>query len=85
MSEPTKPEPIPDGSKSSLGGRVLVVTGLSGAGRSTALKVLEDMNCEAVDNLPIRLMPTLIQQGPAEGRGLAIGIDVRTRDFAADA
>jgi UPF0042 nucleotide-binding protein len=85
MTDPTNSEPTPDGPKSSLGGRVLVVTGLSGAGRSAALKVLEDMNCEAVDNLPIRLMPTLIQQGPAEGRGLAIGIDVRTRDFAADA
>jgi UPF0042 nucleotide-binding protein len=70
---------------SSLAGRVLVVTGLSGAGRSTALNALEDMGCEAVDNLPIRLMPSLIQQGPADGRGLAIGVDVRTRDFAADA
>lgn len=71
--------------KSSLAGRVLVVTGLSGAGRSTALKALEDMNCEAVDNLPVRLMSTLIHQGPAAGRGLAIGVDVRTRDFAAEA
>ena len=65
----------------SLAGRVLVVTGLSGAGRTTALKALEDMDYEAVDNLPVRLMGTLIRQGPAAGRGLAIGIDVRTRDF----
>jgi UPF0042 nucleotide-binding protein len=69
----------------SLAGRVFVVTGLSGAGRSTALKVLEDMNCEAVDNLPMRLLNTLVRQGPAPGRGLAIGVDVRTRDFAAEA
>jgi len=62
---------------------VLVVTGLSGAGRTTALKALEDMDCEAVDNLPVRLMATLIHQGPAAGRGLAIGVDVRTRDFDA--
>jgi UPF0042 nucleotide-binding protein len=75
--------PAADGD-ASLAGRVLVVTGLSGAGRSTALKALEDMNCEAVDNLPIRLMASLIKQGPADGRGLAIGVDVRTRDFAAD-
>ena len=68
----------------SLAGRVLVVTGLSGAGRTTALKALEDMNCEAVDNLPVRLMATLVRQGPADGRGLAIGVDVRTRDFDAD-
>ena len=66
-----------------LAGRVFVVTGLSGAGRTTALKALEDMDCEAVDNLPVRLMGTLIRQGPAEGRGLAIGVDVRTRDFDA--
>ncbi len=67
----------------SLAGRVLVVTGLSGAGRTTALKALEDMDCEAVDNLPVRLMATLVHQGPAAGRGLAIGVDVRTRDFDA--
>jgi len=85
MSEQMKPGTTGAAAKSSLAGRVLVVTGLSGAGRSTALKALEDMNCEAVDNLPIRLMPTLIQQGPAAGRGLAIGVDVRTRDFAAEA
>jgi len=84
MSEQIKPTDPDDEARSSLAGRVLVVTGLSGAGRSTALKALEDMNCEAVDNLPIRLMPSLIQQGPAAGRGLAIGVDVRTRDFAAD-
>lgn len=85
MSESQKTEAVPGGRPSSLAGRVLVVTGLSGAGRSTALNALEDMNCEAVDNLPIRLMPTLIQQGPAAGRGLAIGVDVRTRDFDAAA
>lgn len=85
MSGQMKSETASDETGSSLAGRVLVVTGLSGAGRSTALKALEDMNCEAVDNLPIRLMSTLIQQGPAAGRGLAIGVDVRTRDFAAEA
>tara|TARA_R110002110_G_scaffold415612_7_gene652227 strand:+ start:31154 stop:32080 length:927 start_codon:yes stop_codon:yes gene_type:complete len=82
MTEPTQTETeIP---AASLAGRVLVVTGLSGAGRTTALKALEDMNCEAVDNLPVRLMSTLVRQGPADGRSLAIGIDVRTRDFNAD-
>ena len=84
MSGQITPANPDDEMRTSLAGRVLVVTGLSGAGRSAALKVLEDMNCEAVDNLPIRLMPSLIQQGPAEARGLAIGVDVRTRDFAAD-
>jgi len=61
--------------------RLLVVTGLSGAGRSTALKALEDMGYEAVDNLPLSLLPSLI--GPRSAMApLAIGIDVRTRDFA---
>jgi RNase adapter protein RapZ len=59
---------------------VLIVTGLSGAGKSTALKVLEDLGYEAVDNLPISLLAPLVS---APGtRRLAIGIDVRTRAFA---
>ncbi|MDE0780136.1 MAG: RNase adapter RapZ [Alphaproteobacteria bacterium] len=84
MSKQTELQTSTADENASLAGRVLVVTGLSGAGRSTALKALEDMNCEAVDNLPIRLMGSLIRQGPADGRGLAIGVDVRTRDFAAN-
>ena len=69
----------------SIAGRVLLVTGMSGAGRTTALKGLEDIGFEAVDNLPLRLMSTLIRQGPEPGRGLAVGVDMRTRDFTADA
>jgi UPF0042 nucleotide-binding protein len=57
---------------------VLLVTGLSGAGKSTALKVLEDLGYEAVDNLPLSLLAPLLA-APA-GR-LAIGIDARTRAF----
>ncbi len=67
-----------------LADRVILVTGMSGAGRTVALKVLEDLGSEAVDNLPLRLMTTLVGQGPATGRGLAVGIDIRTRDFDAD-
>lgn len=69
----------------SLADRVILVTGMSGAGRTAALKVLEDLGSEAVDNLPLRLMATLVSQGPAAGRGLAVGIDIRTRDFDAGA
>lgn len=69
----------------SLANRVILVTGMSGAGRTAALKVLEDSGAEAVDNLPLRLMATLVSQGPAAGRGLAVGIDIRTRDFDAEA
>ena len=63
---------------------VLLVTGMSGAGRSTALKILEDIGYEAVDNLPLSLLAGLVRQGGTEGviRPLAIGVDIRTRDFA---
>jgi UPF0042 nucleotide-binding protein len=61
-------------------GRLLVVTGMSGAGRSTALKALEDLGYEAVDNLPLSLLPDLLR-APAERPPLAVGVDVRTRDF----
>jgi RNase adapter protein RapZ len=64
--------------------RVVVVTGMSGAGRSTALKALEDLGYEAVDNVPLSLLPNLVgpQAGPVP---IAVGVDVRTRDFAVPA
>ncbi len=70
--------------------RTLLVTGMSGAGRSTALKVLEDLGYEAVDNLPLGLFDKLLatSDGHADHdaeRPLAIGIDSRTRAFDADA
>ncbi len=58
---------------------VLIVTGLSGAGKSTALKVLEDLGYEAVDNLPLSLLAPLV--AAPGGARLAIGIDIRTRAF----
>jgi len=61
--------------------RVLLVTGMSGAGKSSALKALEDLGYEAVDNLPLSLLATLISPGRAFPRPLAIGVDIRTRDF----
>jgi RNase adaptor protein for sRNA GlmZ degradation len=63
--------------------RVLLVTGLSGAGRSTALNAFEDMGYETVDNLPATLVSALVQPEAARDRPLAIGIDIRTRDFGA--
>ncbi|MES2495112.1 MAG: RNase adapter RapZ [Pseudomonadota bacterium] len=66
--------------------RILFVTGMSGAGKKTALKALEDMGWETVDNLPLSLLDRLLAAGLPEGsideeRPLAIGIDSRTRDF----
>jgi RNase adapter protein RapZ len=66
--------------------KVLLVTGLSGAGKSTVLKTLEDLGWEAVDNFPIRLAKPLLALPPSEGHGddampLAMGFDTRTRGF----
>ena len=63
---------------------VLIVTGMSGAGRSTALKALEDLGYEAVDNLPLSLLPALVAPGTGPGRPLAVGVDARTRDFGVE-
>lgn len=65
--------------------RLLLVTGMSGAGRSTALKALEDMGFEAVDNLPLSLLGSLMRSPAALPRSLAIGVDIRTRDFGVTA
>src|SRR5437870_4978867 len=62
--------------------RVLLVTGMSGAGRSTALKTLEDMGYEAFDNLPLALVPALIESAAADAPAIAVGADTRTRGFA---
>lgn len=60
---------------------LVLVTGVSGAGKTTALKALEDNGFEVVDNLPVALIPSLVsQQG---GGAVAVGIDTRTRDFDA--
>lgn len=61
--------------------RVVLVTGPSGAGRSTAINVLEDLGFEAIDNLPLSLIPRLLD-GPMRPMPLALGLDVRNRDFS---
>jgi len=64
-----------------------VVTGLSGAGRSTAAKCLEDLGWYVVDNLPPTLVPTLVDLGArSQGavRRIAAVVDVRSRGFSTD-
>ena len=66
--------------------RILIVTGMSGAGKSTALRTLEDLGWEIVDNLPLNLLETLLKtppgaDGPDESRPLGLGVDSRTRGF----
>ena len=62
--------------------RRVLVTGPSGAGRTTAIRALEDLGYEAIDNLPLSLLPVLVD-GRAPGKPLALGIDARNRDFSA--
>lgn len=66
--------------------RFVIVTGMSGAGKSTALKMLEDMGYFCVDNLPIPLLPRFVEMfsGPDEEvKKVALGIDVRGgQDFS---
>ncbi|MDA7965982.1 RNase adapter RapZ [Ruegeria sp.] len=61
--------------------RIVLVTGPSGAGRSTAIHVLEDLGFEAIDNLPMGLLSRLLDS-PDDNRPMALGIDVRNRDFS---
>ena len=61
--------------------RLILVTGPSGAGRSTAINALEDLGYEAIDNLPLSLLPRLMQ-GPAHEKPLALGLDTRNREFS---
>jgi RNase adapter protein RapZ len=63
---------------------VVLVTGLSGSGKASVLRALEDLGYEAVDNLPLSLLSNLVRPGDRLGRPLAIGVDIRTRDFAVD-
>ena len=67
--------------------KLVVITGLSGAGKSHALKCFEDVGYFCIDNLPPALLPTFVelchQQG-GEIKNVALGIDIRERVFFAD-
>ena len=70
--------------------KILLVTGVSGAGKTTVLKTLEDLGWEAVDNFPINLASQLLKipaSGGEDGPNipLALGFDSRTRGFDAEA
>lgn len=66
--------------------RLILITGLSGSGKSSAARALEDEGFFVVDNLPLTLLTqflTLIQQGPAPASDVAVVVDVRNREFLA--
>jgi len=60
--------------------RIVLVTGLSGAGKNSVLHTLEDLGYEAVDNPPLAMVPSLVGRG---GRPIALGLDARSRGFDA--
>ncbi len=60
---------------------IVVVTGMSGAGRTSALRVLEDLGFFCVDNLPPKLAPAVVDEVGGELERIGFGIDVRTGTF----
>ncbi len=67
---------------------LIIITGLSGAGKSTALNVFEDLGFFTVDGMPVTLVPSVIglfaRENPSNYRGLALGMDLRQTDFATE-
>lgn len=63
--------------------KLVLVTGMSGAGKSVALKTLEDCGFEAIDNMPLAFLAELTRSGEAS-RNLVVGSDIRSRDFSAE-
>ncbi len=64
--------------------RIIIISGLSGSGKSYAIKSFEDMGFFCVDNLPTALLPKFVELCAESGRGItraALGIDIRERDF----
>lgn len=63
--------------------KLVLVTGMSGAGKSVALKTLEDVGYEAIDNIPLVLLPAMTKVGSGS-RDMAVGVDIRSRDYTVD-
>ncbi|HSR58427.1 MAG TPA: RNase adapter RapZ [Candidatus Binataceae bacterium] len=64
--------------------RLIIVTGVSGSGRASAMRVLEDLDFYCVDNLPVALAPNVLKLAGESGKpiaGVALGIDARERLF----
>jgi RNase adaptor protein for sRNA GlmZ degradation len=83
MSEPATSFRQPDApAGAAVRPLIVLITGMSGAGRTSSLKMLEDLGYEAVDNLPLTLLPGLVGHSGIRSQPIAVGIDVRTRGFA---
>lgn len=64
---------------------IIVLTGMSGAGKSQALKSLEDMGYETIDNIPLNLLGMVAGQAGEGPARLVLGVDIRSRDFSSEA
>jgi len=67
--------------------KIIIITGLSGSGKSTAIKALEDAGFFCVDNLPVVLLPQFLQLRmgqPAEISNLALVMDIREKGFVSN-
>ena len=75
------------GGRPAISPRLLLVTGMSGAGKSTVLDALEDMGWDCVDNLPTALLGEFVhgERGANRNVPVAVGMDVRSRGFDAAA
>ncbi len=65
--------------------RVVLVSGLSGAGKASILRALEDLGYEAIDNPPLTFIEELVARAePGSGQRIAVGVDARSRGFNAE-
>ena len=61
--------------------KLIIITGSSGAGRTTAINVFEDIGFESIDNIPISMIDNLVL-AKNRNKNLALGVDIRTREFS---
>jgi UPF0042 nucleotide-binding protein len=81
--KPTEPNDRVESRKKRPMSRVLIITGLSGSGKTVALRAVEDTDFFCVDNLPVSLISSLIAKisGKAGAKNIAIGVDIREKEF----
>ena len=80
-SKPATPRPV---KPHAPGVEFLVITGLAGSGRSSAIKAFEDLGAYCVDNLPTALLPSLLElarRGSLDLDLVVLGMDIRERHF----
>jgi len=71
----------PSGAPATDKRRIVVITGLSGAGKSNALRAFEDAGYYCIDNLPPKMIPHVLALAPAEGAGVVVVVDIRGRRY----